>query len=122
MYNPQIHPRSLHLASLASRFQSSVACAAAPAVTPASERICEFSSDVSDMSQAAVLPVGDENIHRMRTTVIRIEVATSFHFNTKMGSPTCFSQYIPQLVVAKCHISPTLTCSGMMSKKVQRLI
>ena len=52
----QTHPRSLHLASLASCFRSSVACAAAPAVTPASERILEFSGDVTDKSQAAVLP------------------------------------------------------------------
>ena len=50
------HPRSLHLTSLASCFRSSVACAAAPAVSPASERILEFSSDLTDVSQAAVLP------------------------------------------------------------------
>ena len=47
--------RSLHLASLASCFRSSVTCAAAPAVTPASERILEFSGDVTDKSQAAVI-------------------------------------------------------------------
>ena len=52
----QIHPRSQHLASLVSCFWSSVAYAAAPAVTPASERILEFSGDVTDKSQAAVLP------------------------------------------------------------------
>ena len=49
----QTHPRSLHLASLASCFRSSVACAAAPAATPASVRILECSGDVTDKSQAA---------------------------------------------------------------------
>eukprot|EP00731_Ephydatia_muelleri_P021616 Em0014g207a len=54
----QIHnqPNSLHFTSLASRFLSSVACAAAPAVTPASDIMFEFSGEVTDMSQAAVFP------------------------------------------------------------------
>eukprot|EP00731_Ephydatia_muelleri_P008988 Em0004g1326a len=49
-------PNSLHFTSLASCFLSSVACAAAPAVTPASDIMFEFSGEVTDMSQAAVFP------------------------------------------------------------------
>ena len=43
-----------------------MACAAAPAVTPTSERILEFSSDITNVTGCSFAqnPVGDENIHR----------------------------------------------------------
>ena len=83
-----------------------MACAT---VTPTSERILEFSGDITDKSQAAVLPrtqLEMRKIRRTRMTVVRSEVATGFHLNTKMGSPTCF-KYLKQFQV--CFVVLILT-------------
>ena len=50
-------PKSAHLPVLALSFLSSVALAAAPAVTPASRRVSGLSGEVTDRSRAAGLPM-----------------------------------------------------------------
>ena len=50
-------PCSSHLASLFLHFLSSVALAAEPADTPTSNKVSVLSGDVTNMSNAAVLPV-----------------------------------------------------------------
>ena len=53
----QTQPSSEHLGSFSSCFRSSVVSAAAVAVTPASNKVCGLSGDVTDTSKAAVLPM-----------------------------------------------------------------
>ena len=56
-YRDATQPSSEHLGSFSSCFRSSVVSAAAVAVTPASNKVCGLSGDVTDTSKAAVLPM-----------------------------------------------------------------
>ena len=65
-----------------------MACAAAPAVTPASERILEFSGDVTDKLQAVVLP--RIQLEMRIINIYSVLIITHYHY--------CLSQIIREFM------------------------
>ena len=95
-----------------------MALAAEPADTPASNKVRVLSGEVTDTSNAAVLPVAQQKVGRVGVAMVSSEVTASFHLDTEMSPMARFSQYITQGVMSCYHIIPLLTSDGVMSKGV----
>ena len=114
----QAQPSSEHLGLFSLCFLASVVSAAAVAVTHAFNKVCGLSSDVTDTSKAAVLPM--TQLHGISISAGRVFLwlgvrLLNLYPYSNVGTATHFHNAVTKSAVSGDHISSMFTCDCMMA-------